>query len=574
LFVRDVGGDAIIAPKLGDNKIRSVRFAGDDFVLVSASATIADHEIHHIHPSHYEILSILVVNLKTKKISYALQDMGGFQQLISADYGPRRIGEKWVGFYSSNDDGLYRFDFETARTERVADEGLMQSDWLIGPAGEIAARVINNQRLHTWKLTTPDGAVVRQATTNADGADPEVLGFGRTAGTALVRERSAEGDLIEEYPLTANAKPTTLLQGADSDSLLFDPVSQTFIGAQNDIDSKVTIYDPKLAARLAGVVKAFPGLQSHPVSYTPNFDRMIALTEGGTDNGTFWLIDLTTGKAEELADRYPEITPEKVGPTRMVHYNASDGLGMEGVLTLPPNRNPQSLPLVVMPHGGPVGVRDFLGFDWWAQAFASRGYAVFQPNYRGSGGYGLAFEKASQGEWGRKMQTDLSDAVTALSAQGMVDPKRVCIVGASYGGYAALAGVTLQQGIYRCAVSVAGISEVGALLSHRNTDRSDVGRYLKAQLGAGWAGSAELAKISPLYNVEQASAPILIMQGTDDTVVDPRQAEWMRRALEKAGKVVKYVPLTGDDHWLSRSDTRTRMLVESVEFVEANNPSK
>lgn len=572
LFVRDVDGDAILAPKLGVSKIRSVRFAGDNIVLVSATATIADNEVHHLHPAHYEILSVLIVNLETKGISNALQDRHGFEQLISADYGPRQIDGKWFGFYSSTDRGLYRVDLSTTRTERVADEIPWQSDWLIGPTGSVAARVENNQREHTWRLTTSTGALVLSAKTNGDDTDPELLGFGRTNETALIRETTADGFAIEEYPLAGDAKPPVLLNGADNEKLLFDPLSRTFLGTTNDVDSKVTIYDPKLRSRLAGVMKAFPGLQVHPVSFTPKFDRVVALSEGETDNGTYWLVDLTTGKASELSDRYPDLAPEQVARTRMVTFSAADGLRMEGVLTLPPNKAAAKLPLVVMPHGGPVGVRDFLGFDWWAQAFASRGYAVFQPNYRGSSGYGATFEKASQGEWGKKMQTDISDGVSALAAQGLVDPKRVCVVGASYGGYAALAAVTLQQGLYRCAVSVAGISNVGELLSHRNTEHSDVGRYFKGQLGASWSGSAELAKISPLYNAERADAPILIIQGTDDTVVDPRQADWMTRALQKAGKSVKFVPLKGEDHWLSRADTRTEMLKESVAFVEANNP--
>ncbi len=129
---------------------------------------------------------------------------------------------------------------------------------------------------------------------------------------------------------------------------------------------------------------------------------------------------------------------------------------MEGVLTLPPDKEGKNLPLVVMPHGGPIVVGDRARFDWWAQVFASRGYAVFQPNYRDTLGYGEAFRHAADGQYGRKMQTDISDGLTALATAGIIDPKRTCIVGGSYGGYAAFAGVTLQHGLYRCAVSVAG----------------------------------------------------------------------------------------------------------------------
>src|SRR6202007_2715282 len=137
-------------------------------------------------------------------------------------------------------------------------------------------------------------------------------------------------------------------------------------------------------------------------------------------------------------------------------------------------REAKGLPLVVMPHGGPEA-HDRPGFDWWAQAFASRGYAVFQPNFRGSDGSGDAFRDAGFGQWGRKMQTDISDGVAELARRGIVDPKLVCIVGASYGGYAALAGVTLQHGLYRCAVSYAGVANMDSMQIYDTDDGDDSG---------------------------------------------------------------------------------------------------
>src|SRR5262249_23938626 len=143
-------------------------------------------------------------------------------------------------------------------------------------------------------------------------------------------------------------------------------------------------------------------------------------------------------------------------------YAATDGLQIPGYLTLPPGRPATGLPLIVLPHGGPAD-RDVAGFDWWSQALVAEGYAVLRANYRGST-LGPRFLSAGFGEWGRKMQTDLSDGVRFLVNERIVDPGRVCIVGASYGGYAALAGVTLQSGVYRCAVSVAGISDLRAFV--------------------------------------------------------------------------------------------------------------
>jgi len=210
-------------------------------------------------------------------------------------------------------------------------------------------------------------------------------------------------------------------------------------------------------------------------------------TNGGDDSGTYWLVDIAKHSAVPLGYQYPTINAEDVGPVRMVDWKAADGLALRGVLTLPPGRAAKNLPLVVLPHGGPEA-RDYPTFDWWAQAFASRGYAVFQPNFRGSDGYGVAIRNAGFGQWGRKMQTDISDGVAELAKQGIVDPKRACIVGGSYGGYAAEAGVTVQHGLYRCAVSMAGVSDPAGLLDYAR-DRaggrltSESQRYWKAFMG-------------------------------------------------------------------------------------------
>ena len=574
LFIRNVGGDAIVAQSLGDAKIRNVWWVGDDLVLVSATAAIKlGYDDHARLISHFEAETILVVNLKTKTVNYIFQPMTQFIQAVAGNYGERFLDGHWYGFYGAYDGNLYRVNLETNETKRFATSSRIGAGWIVGPDGALAARAENNEQYRQWRvLVGESGETTAVSKTGKGTEDITVLSLGRTPGTILVKDQSGDKDLIEEYPLTANASPTVLFDSVEPSLLLYDPKTDLFLGATTDGNPKVQLYGAALQARYKSVLKAFPGAEVTPVSFTSNFNQMIVLTDGGNDAGTYWFIDLTTGKASELAERYPDIRPDAVGPTRMVSYKAQDGLAMEGVLTLPPGRTGDHLPLVVLPHGGPIGIRDKIGFDWWAQGFASKGYAVFQPNFRGSGGYGPEFRKASHGEWGRKMQTDLSDGVAALASQGIIDPKRVCIVGGSYGGYAALAGVTIQKGVYRCAVSVAGVSDLGEIISG-SADTSDVGRFFKKELGTDFASDANLALLSPSHRASDASAPILLIHGTDDTVVSPNHSNWMKGQLDSAGKTAELITLDKEDHWLSRSATRTQMLTSAVAFVEKYNPS-
>jgi dipeptidyl aminopeptidase/acylaminoacyl peptidase len=227
-------------------------------------------------------------------------------------------------------------------------------------------------------------------------------------------------------------------------------------------DDSPVFFDPVKQAAAKRVIGAFPGERVQFVDWSTDFSKMLVQTSGNRDSGSWYVIDTNTLQKVRLGQDRGQIGPDMVGPVSTFQYKAADGLAMNGILTLPPGREAKNLPAIMLPHGGPAS-EDVEAFDWWAQAFASRGYAVFQPNFRGSTNMGDKFELAGNGEWGRKMQTDISDGLNALAKAGIIDPKRVCIVGASYGGYAALAGVTLQHGIYKCSVAVAGISDVKAL---------------------------------------------------------------------------------------------------------------
>jgi len=302
---------------------------------------------------------------------------------------------------------------------------------------------------------------------------------------------------------------------------------------------------------------------------------MVFRTTGPKDAGRYWLVDALERSAVPLGEIWPEVSSADVGPVRMFSYQAADGLALQGVLTLPARQDARNLPLVILPHGGPIAAANRAEFDWWAQAFASRGYAVFQPNYRGTQGYGDALRRAADGELNRKMQTDLSDGVAALAAAGVIDPKRVCIVGADYGGYMALAGVTLQHGIYRCAVSVGGVSDLSRWMIWKRDRESVSNAQRQESFWRTLSGnpSGDIDPKSPLKSAGQADAPILLVHGDKDTSTPIEQSRMMQKALASARKPVEFVALDGEDHALSNAATRQAMLRAVVAFVQKNNPA-
>jgi dipeptidyl aminopeptidase/acylaminoacyl peptidase len=232
----------------------------------------------------------------------------------------------------------------------------------------------------------------------------------------------------------------------------------------------------------------------------------------------------------------------------------------------------KNLPIVVLPHGGP-DARDKIDFDWMAQFFANRGYAVLQPNYRGSSGYGRKFTEAGLHQWGLKMQDDITDGVKKLIADGIADPKRVCIVGGSYGGYAALAGAALTPDVYACAVSFAGISDLPRMLSSdraRYGKNSHVTSFWKSRIGSAYDDSDQLRATSPARHADQIKCPVLLMHGEGDTTVPIEQSEIMADAMKSAGKNVEFIRFPGEDHYFNLADTRVRFLKETEAFLQKN----
>jgi dipeptidyl aminopeptidase/acylaminoacyl peptidase len=248
-----------------------------------------------------------------------------------------------------------------------------------------------------------------------------------------------------------------------------------------------------------------------------------------------------------------------------VTFSARDGLEIPGYLTLPPGmgaRPAQPLPAVVLPHGGPES-RDVAEFAPLVQLLAGRGYAVLQVNFRGSAGYGAAFEQAGRREWGGAMQDDVTDGTRWLIGEGIADAERLCIVGWSYGGYAALMGLVREPALYRCAASIAGISDLRRL-ARDNSMSYLSGQMTAVRIGRPWRDGPQLAAASPLQRANAITAPVLLVHGDRDRVVDVDQSRAMERALADAGRPVTYLEIAGGNHALAARDHR-RQLFETLD---------
>ena len=283
----------------------------------------------------------------------------------------------------------------------------------------------------------------------------------------------------------------------------------------------------------AGLVKAFPG---KAVSFLrPSDDGRYLALRAYSDRmpSEAYLFDRTSGKAEFLAGSMEWIKPAEMSEMKPISFKARDGLPLHGYITIPKNSNGKNLPLIINPHGGPHGPRDEWGFNPEVQLFANRGYAVLQINYRGSGGYGNAFEGMGYRKWGTTMQDDLTDSVKWAIAQGIADPDRVCIYGASYGGYAALMSVVREPDLYRCTVGYVGVYDLDAQRDADFMGHESGRNYLKDVYPPT---AAERMAQSPAYGVERIKVPILLVHGEKDVRVPIKNMHFLISQLAKVGK--------------------------------------
>jgi dipeptidyl aminopeptidase/acylaminoacyl peptidase len=310
--------------------------------------------------------------------------------------------------------------------------------------------------------------------------------------------------------------------------------------------------DAKQNAYMRGLRKYFDETANVYIADASDDGNIILLAVDGPGVPPAFYFYLVEQKRIELVGLRQSALAGKALPTAVIfNYKTRDGQDQTGYLTYPPGaQSAKKLPLVLLPHGGPQS-RDRMEFDPWVQYLAARGYAVFQPNFRGSGGFGEAFEFSGHREWGRKMQDDLGDGVKALADQGIVDADRVCIVGASYGGYAALAGAALTPTAYKCAVSLAGVADLEEFVRWKKKkygDDSDVFEHFVRAIGDPDKDQAYIRAVSPAYHIDAIKIPILLIHGDEDESVPFSQSEAMQKLLEKSGRKTELLRLRKEGH--------------------------
>lgn len=488
-------------------------------------------------------------------------------------------GQPGVGYALGRDEArrliVYRVNFENASARRVDAAAREAVDVVIDNNGAIVARVDSDEETNRWDLYSYSGGAARQVFGEiSDTGQPIGLAGLLPDGRLVVSGRLNEDARSRVYAVDmTSGERSVLYEHAryDVSGVVLDPASHLVVGVSwvEDLPTQ-HFFDAQLQAVYERVQTIFSDGYATLDSWSADRSRFIVRAERADDGGAYYLFEPASGAVRSVARNYRDlIGARNVGDRRAITYPARDGTRIPAYLTLPEGQE-RNLPLVLLVHGGPHA-RDNFTFDWWASFLASRGYAVLQPNYRGSTGYGHAWFDAGRGGWGDGvMQTDVEDGVVALIRSGVVDASRVCIVGASYGGYAALAGATITPDRYRCAVSVAGVSDPGRMVQETVRfagGRAGISDWWRLSIGDPRADAEHLRQIAPVNLAQRVRVPILLIHGNDDSVVPLQQSQRMAEALRAAGKPHQLIVLDGDDHWLSDMATRTRMLREIETFL-------
>jgi dipeptidyl aminopeptidase/acylaminoacyl peptidase len=325
---------------------------------------------------------------------------------------------------------------------------------------------------------------------------------------------------------------------------------------------RVTYFDPEFSKLAASLGRSLPGGQNvHFDGATADGSKLLVFATGDTNPGTYYLLDRKSRQMNPVVDVRPELVERSLAKVKTISFPAADGVNVPAYLTLPAGGSAKNLPAIVLPHGGPAA-RDEWGFDWLAQFLAARGYAVIQPNYRGSAGYGDAWlGQNGFREW-RKALGDISSAGRHLVKEGIADPQKLVILGWSYGGYAALQSAATEPSLYKAAVAIAPVTDLSLL-------KREASGFTNANLVARYVGSGDhVVEGSPLKQAALIKVPVLLAHGDMDSNVSSMHSVRMAEALKKNGTSVEFLRYKELDHQLDDSNARTELLTRIASFLD------
>lgn len=550
------------------------RWVGDKWLAVGIGAqdTIYGEEVYVTR-----MLGVPADLSSSKQIDWSRSGIRADEVLWTAkDGSPRILFAKQTGIESMDQvyPSVFEADLSTGRAKLVADGQRNVWNWYADGQGQVRIGYRYNDESRKAMLLYRDRngepfRTIARADRKRDEGMVVPLTF-RPDGSALAFDDSEGFDALYEVslPNLKLGKKLYAAQGYDLDGLI-DNAAETDADGVNVTDTfgHTVWFNPALKQIQEDVDKAVGARRARIVSW--NSDRSKLLVEVGRPSqaGALYFWDTAYGNMQRYAWNNDTLKGRVLSPVSTVHYTARDGTSIEAVLTLPRLRAPKNLPLIVLPHGGPFA-RDSEGWDWWVQYLAELGYVVIQPNYRGSSGYGIDFAKKGEGQWGLKMQDDLDDAIPFLAKQGIADPKRVCMIGASYGGYAAMRAAQRNGDLYRCAVSYAGVSDLAAM------QRYD-GQFLFGKTRGDWLKkqAPDYRAVSPRFGAAAFTIPILLVHGREDKRVPVKQSRMMADALKAAGKPYDYIEQPLADHHFTRGEDRLEFLKAMAAFLAKHNPA-
>jgi len=568
-------------------------WAGDNYLVTNVATVETLRTVNGLR--EYDFRRALSYDLETGETAFLMRDVGGYTDLTDlvnvCDREPDEVVME-IGYRLSEDavtgsliptmdSGVrvqtYDVNLKTGKSKRRRDRQKAMLQTVLGPDCQPFVNVLYNDERQTFAIEMADS---RERIFERDGVDVwpvTVSGLTLDGDALIVRADFDEYFGLYSLSLSDGAMAPLTYEGVELGNLgvLTDLYTDAVIGFSGTDDLTTHVYiDDDLAALQGMVEDALPGKIARILTFDRTRNLFTIATEAPGEPADYFLFDAAAAELSPLGNRAPLATQAGTGTVVGISYAARDGLEIPGYLTLPAGRTRKDgpFPTVIMPHGGPEA-RDTASFNWWSQAYAAAGYAVIQPNFRGSFGYGRAFRDAGFGEFGGKMVDDVIDVIAWAEAEGISDPRGVCVAGGSYGGYAALMTALKAPDKVGCVIAVAPVTNIFSHMGRFEPDTATYRYWSRYVGGDTFMSRDKKAEISPMERATEYDMPVLLIHGKDDLVVKLSQS----RAFERNwgnGTGLTFVEMDGQDHYLTSTIARETVLRESLSLMARSHPAR